>query len=279
MEDISIILISYKSENKIYDFVKKIPKKLKVIIIENSGNYKLKNSIENTYKNVSVYIRQNNGVSAALNFAVKKIKTKYFLQISPDINFKFGELKIYLDYANKLNNNFAAIGPRFLNVKKRSHKQIDEKLEYNKISSIHGSCMFINKKCYEKIGGFDESFFLYFEETDYCFRGKKNNFFTYQINKSTVSTNGRSVQIDNKAEEEDISHLLIWHFIWSKFYFSTKKYGKLFSIIIFLPLLIRIFFKIILYSFVDNKILLKKYKFRLDGLIKSIIGKNSNLRP
>ena len=38
----------------------------------------------------------------ALNFAVQKIKTKYFLQISPDIDFDCKDILIYLDLAKKL---------------------------------------------------------------------------------------------------------------------------------------------------------------------------------
>ena len=37
--------------------------------------------------------------------------------------------------------------------------------------------MFINKEIFEEIGRFDENFFLYFEETDYCYRAKKRIIF------------------------------------------------------------------------------------------------------
>ena len=38
MNEITLVLISYKSENKIYKFIEKTPKDLKIIIIENSNN-------------------------------------------------------------------------------------------------------------------------------------------------------------------------------------------------------------------------------------------------
>ena len=118
-KDITIIIITYKSEKIIYDFVKKIPKNIKTIIIENSQNNKIKENIEQNCENVSVYIKENNGVSSALNFAVEKIETKYFLQISPDIEFNFQDLNIFLNYSKNLNDKFAALGPRFLNVKEK----------------------------------------------------------------------------------------------------------------------------------------------------------------
>ena len=273
----TIILITYKSDVFLFEFIKKIPRNFRVIIIENSNNHKMKKDIEKWYSNIDVYLRENNGVGSALNYAVKRIKTKYFLQISPDINFNFNDILIFTDLAKKLNDKFAAIGPKFLYVKKKSHKQISENAEYDSIDSIHGSCMFINKECYNQIGGFDENYFLYFEETDYCYRGKKLGYKSYQVNKSKVQSRGRSVDLGN--DKEKISNILHWHFIWSNFYFNKKKYGKLISLLIFLPTMIRIIFKISLNKVIKNKKQLNKYKIRYDGLINSIKGNKSSLRP
>ena len=278
MNEITIVIITYKSRGIIYDFIKKIPSIIKIIIIDNSQDYELKKDIEEKYKNISVYLKENNGVSSALNYAVEKIKTKYFLQISPDLEFNFEDLKIFLDFAKTKKKNFAALGPRFLNKKQKSHKQINENLEFGKIDSIHGSCMFVYKYIFFKIGKFDENFFLYFEETQYCYRAKKKGFFSYQINDIKVTTKGRSVDLENE-KNENFSNILIWHFIWSKFYFHKKKYGKLLSLIIFLPLLVRILFKIALYTIIKNKTSTIKYKTRFDGLLKSIKGQKSDLRP
>ena len=278
MNEITIIIISYKSEKIIYNFIENIPSKIKTIIVENSQNYELKKNIEEKYNNISVFIKENNGVSSALNYAVDKINTKYFLQISPDLEFDFGDLNIFLNFAKKNEGKFCALGPRFLKVKEKSHRQIDEKLNFGVIDSIHGSCMFIDKDIFSKIGKFDENFFLYFEETEYCYRAKKKGYFSYQINNIKVMTKGRSVDLENE-KNENFSNILIWHFIWSKFYFSKKRYGNLVSIIIFIPLLLRINFKIVYHKILRNKKTVDKYRYRLDGLLKSIQGKNSTLRP
>ena len=47
-----------------------------------------------------------------------------------------------------------------------------------KIDSIHGSCMFINRDKFLEIGKFDENIFLYFEETEYCYRAKKKGYYS-----------------------------------------------------------------------------------------------------
>ena len=277
MFDTTIILISYKSEKLILNFIKKLPKPIPIIIIDNSNSLLLEDVIKNEYSNLKVFVKNNDGVSSALNFAVERIKTKYFLQISPDIDFDYKDILVYLEFAKKLDNKFAAIGPRFLNVKKKSHKQISDKIEFGSIDSIHGSCMFINKECFNKIGGFDENYFLYFEETDYCYRGKKLGYKSYQINKSKVRSQGRSVDLSDDSDK--ISNILNWHFIWSKFYFNKKKYGKLISLLIFLPIITRIIFRIFLNKLIKDDKQLQKYKIRYDGLINSIKGYKSSLRP
>ena len=166
-----------------------------------------------------------------------------------------------------------------MKVNKKSHKQIKEELDVGTIKAVHGSCMFINKKRFNQIGGFDKNFFLYFEETDYCRRGLSKNLKSYQINKIKVKSRGRSVSIKSKIEQRKLANILIWHFIWSKFYFTKKKYGTLLSIVIFLPIIIRAVIKIWIYKLIDDKQSVEKYRYRLNGLIRSIKGKRSSLRP
>ena len=58
---------------------------------------------------------------------------------------------------------------------------------------LSGACMFFLKKNYDLIGGFDDNFFLYFEENDFCKRSIKF-YKNYQINKIKLHHNaGNSV--------------------------------------------------------------------------------------
>ena len=276
---LTIILIAYKSEKIINAFVKKIPNNIKVIIVENSNNLLLKKKVEKKYRNIKVYIKKNEGVGASINYAVKKIKTEFFIQISPDIQFNYKDIDKFIEVAKKLNNKFSALGPRFLNVNSKSHRQINRNLKIGSIDSIHGSFMFINKKRFKEIGGFDNKFFLYFEETDYCKRAFNKGLKAYQINEIKVKTKGRSVLINNKKEKKELNNVLIWHFIWSKYYFTKKNHGMMISLLVFFPIMIRIIFKIIFYQTINEKELIKKYKYRFSGLMNSIRGKKSSLRP
>ena len=62
---------------------------------------------------------------------------------------------------------------------------------------ISGACMFFKKKTFDLLGGFDEFFFLYFEESDFCLRAHKI-YKNYQINTIKVKHNvGTSVEAKN----------------------------------------------------------------------------------
>ena len=276
-KEITIVIVSYKSREKVIHFAKKIPKKFKVIIIDNSKDLSLKKKLE-LFKNIKVFLRENNGVSSAINFAVKKINTKYFFQISPDLEFNFNKLIFFYNEAIKMNNKFSAIGPRYINVNKKSHKQSNINKRVGYVEAIHGSAMFINKQNFNNIGGFDENFFLYFEENEFCKRGKKNGFYAYQLNDIEIKKLGETVEFNNNKKKQALSNLLSWHFVWSKYYFYKKYNGKIFSIIYFQPLLIRSILKFIFYYFFKNQNEFEKYKFRIKGLWTSITNKKSYLR-
>ena len=276
MFDTTIILISYKSEKLILNFIKKLPKLIPIIIIDNSNSFLLEDVIKKEYSNLEIFVKKNDGVSSALNYAVDKTKTKYFLQISPDINFDYNDILIYLDLAKKLNNRFAAIGPRFLDIKKKSHKQILESVDYDTIDSIHGSCMFINKECFNKIGRFDENYFLYFEETDFFTRCIKKNKKIYLYEKFEVK-HGGSISINMKYKN-DFYIFKSWHYCWSKFYYYRKHFNYLVGLSKTFPNLKRSIFGMIKNLILRNSLNFKLNNAEFRGLIKSYLLMKSKHR-
>ena len=91
--------------------------------------------------------------------------------------------------------------------------------------------------------------------------------------------NLKDLKIKNKKLRENWQYLLRWHFIWSKYYYYKKRFGKIKSLIIFIPLMVRTNIKIIFNKLLNNKEKIEKYTTRLDGLMTSIKGKKSSLRP
>ena len=272
--NLTVVLISHKSKKKVLKFIENFSEKISVIVIENSADYTIKEDLNKIKKNIKLIFSENNGYGSAINLARKSVNTDYFIVFNPDV-YDVSEdiLKKFLDMGKKLNDEYACIGPRYINISKKTLIQSNENKEIDTLPSISGASMFFNKKNFDLLNGFDENFFLYFEETDYCLRAKKKGLKSYQINSIKLNHDvGTSTTITNEEEEKRLNYLHNWHFIWSKFYFFKKNYGFLISIIYFLPTLIRTNIKIIYFRILSKHKKRMKYQIRYNGLISSIKG-------
>ena len=278
-KDISILILSHKSKNLVINLIKKLCNKFPVIVIDNSGDLELERKLNTEYPSVIYHSIDNNGYGAAINFGNNFIKTKYFLILNPDIEDIDEKKIIYFEKAaSKLNDEFSVLGPRYTNLDIKSIKQSNENIEIANWKFISGACMFVKNETFKLLNGFDENFFLYFEESDYCLRAYKINK-NYQINNIKIRHNvGTSVNTESVAEKEKLNYLYNWHFLWSKFYYFKKHYGFLVSMIYFLPILFRTNIKIIYFRILSKDKKMKKYKIRNDALLSSIKGEKSYKR-
>ena len=280
-KSITVVIISHRSNELVKNFIKNFPNYINILVIDNSNDFELKKKIQN-FNNVKIKYTKNKGYGAAINFARKQIKTKYFFILSPDIKIISDNLIGLFQKKIKALGKFATIGPRFLNVVNKSHKQSNKNKEIEEIDFIHGSAMLFTTAIFDKIGGFDENFFLFFEETDFCKRSRKMGYKIYQINSAKIKhPKGKRagvVKSKNIKEFKKLQNFYGWHFMWSKFYYYQKHYSFLFAMIYFLPILIRIKIKIYFYKIFYNKENLDKYTARFSGLLNSMTKKKSSLR-
>ncbi len=278
-KDITILVLSHKSKNLVTNLIKKFYNKFPIIVVDNSDDLELKRMLNAEFPRVIYFSIENNGYGAAINFGSNFIKTKYFLILNPDIEDIDEKKVIYFEkVASKLNDEFSVLGPRYTNLDIKSIKQSNENIEIAKWKFISGACMFVKYETFKLLSGFDENFFLYFEESDYCLRAYKINK-NYQINNIKIKHNvGTSVNTKNIAEKEKLNNLYNWHFVWSKFYYFKKHYGFLISILYFLPILFRTNIKIIYFRILSKHENMKKYKIRNDALLSSIKGEKSYKR-
>ncbi len=278
LNKISIVLVCYNSSFKLKKFIQKIPSETKIYIIDNSKDYSLNKKFKNK-KNIKIYFKKNDGYGSSINFASKKIKTPYFLVVQPDVSgIRKSSLIKFYKYAKKMKDKFSVIGPHFLNASKSGHFQTNLKYKIKKIHNVHGSTMFFNKKIFNRNKGFDKNIFLYWEETDYSKRASKNGYNAYQLNIVKVKhEKGKAVKTSNPKDIEKLENLYTWHFIWSKYYYFNKHYGKLLSLIYFTPILIRILFRMFFYKLIKSK-RFTKYYCRWDALKSSILNKKSLMR-
>lgn len=58
--------------------------------------------------------------------------------------------------------------------------------EVAEVKAVSGSCMFIRREVYEQIGGLDEQFFAYQEDSDYCMRARQSGWKVMYVPLSSI---------------------------------------------------------------------------------------------
>ena len=88
LENLTFIIVTFKSEHIIHNCIKSLPEKSKIIVIENSNDIKLKDDLERAYQDIKVIIQDNTGMGSANNKGINLCQTDYAFVINPDVNFQ-----------------------------------------------------------------------------------------------------------------------------------------------------------------------------------------------
>ena len=275
--DITIVITSFKSGKIIKNCLNSIDSQCKVIVIENSSDFKFKENIENEFQNVECILTgENLGYGKANNIGLKKVKTKYALILNPDTRLHSSTLKNFIQTTKQI-SNFAILAP-YIQEKKDKNKKINfENTNPILVKNVKGFAMFLNLSEFKEVGFFDESFFIYFEEIDLCKRLTNYNKKIYLSSAIEIDHTGGKSHDETINKEMELSRN--WHWMWSTFNYHKKYKGFFVSLLIISPKLFSAIFKIILYLLLMNKEKKEIYYCRYSGLINALLGKSSWYRP
>ena len=273
---ISIIVILYNSGTHLDKCLSSLIKSLnnshgieyEIIFINNDSiSYK---DIILKYFSEFIYVDNNfnYGFSKSLNLGVRKSIGSHILALNPDIEVN-GLLVKNIFNTFELSDDIGIVGGKVLNIdgtfQESSRRRIptftniiqrllykfnlmkNNKYNYseyssnerNYIESISGCCMMFTRKLYDKISGFDERFFLYFEDTDFCKRAIENNYkVVYNPDVSLNHFKGGSTKFSNYFNVQ-------FHFYCSMVKFFNK-HSNLYKKIIFIITILLSFIYILL---------------------------------
>ena len=280
ISEVTVIMVSFYSQNLIEKTINFINKEIKIIVVENSNSLPCKEFLEKKYSNVKVILsKENLGNGAGINSGIKNANTKYAFYIDIDTEIQKNTIINLLEEANKT-DDFALLAPLVENYNyKKTDYYEDEKLEdsnQRRMNFVPGCAMFFNINKIEQIGLFDENFFLFFEENDIYMRCHKNNLKIYLIKSAKIIHTGEK-SVDKKFNE-NVELIRNWHLMWSKFYFYKKHFNIFIAYKNTFGHLVSGLIKLLFYRFLSKKNYLK-YKFRVSGLINSYMGKKAWKRP
>ena len=285
-QNLSIIIVTYKSDMVIHNCIKSIEKDIKIIVVENSDNSQFKEELESAYVNVSCVLTSKNlGMGAGNNIGIKKVKTDFVLILNPDVILEASTIN-ELILASKKITNFAILAPISTDINHPNYILLKNKKIWNedeslfKVKSVDGFAMLLNKKRLDKVmtnNYFDENFFMYLENDDLCKRINQINEDIYIVLNSRIKhLGGKGV---NEKHKDEIELSRNWHWIWSKFYFNKKHFGYSKAFLDGLPKFISSLIKYFFYLLIKDKIKKRIYLNRASGFFNAAKNNPSWYRP
>lgn len=166
---ITIVIVDYKSTKQSNQLAQKLKNKnIKVIIVDNNkinrgfskgANLGIKKGLEIGSDKILLL---NPDVKIASSQIITLAESSFDV-VSPILSFQRSNSKVF-DYGGKVN---------FLLGRPVHQENAKPK---NAIDFVSGASMMVDKKLFEKIGFFDEKFFMYFEDVDFCLRAKQSGY-------------------------------------------------------------------------------------------------------
>jgi len=271
---ITFVIVSYRSIDIIENCIRSINSNIKIIIIENSNDAKLKDYLEKKYSNVELFVANSNlGYGKANNFGITKVKTQYAFILNPDAYLDQNTLQELSKVENFLKEDFFIMAP---NLNEYNNNLIDSSnKDFIQVDSVKGFAMLLNLKKINFNEIFDEKIFLFLEEIDLCKRIKNIGGKIYLAKKSVVYHLGKKSSEDNFSVELCRN----WHWMWALYYYNKKHFGKLTAFKTTVNRLLLSLIKITLSVIFMRKRSFLLYKYRIYGLLNAYLGKSSWLRP
>jgi O-antigen biosynthesis protein len=238
MFDISIIIVNYNVRDILDTCIASIYQsnasrfKIEIFVVDNNSIDGSVDLIKNKYPEVNLISNDVNlGFSKANNIALKKVQGKYVLILNPDTVLEEGTFDKLISFCES-NNSIGAVTskllrangkldsackrsfptlsvalPRILGLSKIFPKSklfgkynlsyLDENKTYE-VDAVCGAFMFIPKFVFDKVGLFDEDYFMYGEDLDLCYRIKKIGLkIFYYPDVKTIHLKGESTRKTN----------------------------------------------------------------------------------
>ena len=223
--DISIIIVSYNVKEFLHQCLLSVEKAInkisaEIFVVDNNSIDGTCELIRSKFPNIKLIANSKNlGFGKANNLALQKAQGKYTLFLNPDTILQEDTLEVMLDYL-ETNLEVGLAGCKILNsdgtlqlASRRSFPSPSTALpkllglskifpknklcgKYNltylnpdesySVDAVSGSFMFSRTKLLKELGGFDETFFMYGEDLDLCYRIKKKKIEIHYVAKTTI---------------------------------------------------------------------------------------------
>ncbi|MBN2615544.1 MAG: glycosyltransferase family 2 protein [Bacteroidales bacterium] len=264
---VSIIIVNFNSEEYLPGCLDSIANQVRnieyeIIIVDNASQPSSIQFVRDNYSEVRLIINDKNlGFGAANNRGAKEARGKYLFFLNPDtllldnaalrfyqfleeekpeavacggslISSEGHPITSYGNFPSLLQEVgdmgfrrfFQSYYDRYLSIGKKA----DELQTPIRVPYITGADIFVRKQVFFEVGGFDENFFLYYEETDLFYRLHQKGLVSFLLpDVKIIHLEGPALMKENKLNLEK------WP-VWeqSKYYYYRKHKGIIVSLLV-----------------------------------------------
>ena len=271
MSDVSIIIVSWNTKEFLLPCIKLVLEKERailreIIVIDNGSRDGSASEVKRVFPSIHLIENEKNlGFAKAVNQGLREASGRHVLFLNPDTRVKDGTFESLMSFMDSHPNagivgaqlfnsdgskqnsiaNFPSLATELLN------KSLLRWLFPNKfpgkgrnysgpieVDSVIGACMMVRQDAIKETGLLDEDYFLFLEETDWCWRMKKAGWKIYHLPQADV------YHFQGKSAEKEKKRARVEYFR-SRYHFFKKNRGNLQWFILLVGLLIRLGFELL----------------------------------
>lgn len=270
MVDLSVIILSYKSKEHLEVLLpsiwaSKTGYSYEVIVVDNDsqdGTWEWLVSNFHGRENLILMPNKNNGFAAGNNLGIKRASGRYILLLNPDTKVGPETFEVMLDFMEtrpevgisgcklikadgsldlacrrRFPNPWNSFARLFLkNNQDYNYTDVPEDQEHE-VDSVVGAFLLVRRSVINKIGLLDESFFMYGEDLDWCWRCKEAGFRVWYYPKTTISHYKGASSKKEPFKMLKAFHDAMWTFYRKHYY---EKYPVVFSWLVCLGIYCRL---------------------------------------
>lgn len=215
--DISIVIVSWNVQeylrrclNSLRADIDQILKN-EIIVVDN-------NSIDDTIAMLTrqfpevklIHNKHNLGFARANNQGIEISQGKFVMLLNPDTEVKKGCISTLISFLQS-HDRVGVVGPRLLNLDGtvqasglnfpslanslsgyfRLRREVTGAYFVHasqpiKVNALVGACLLVRREVIDQVGGFDEDYFMYVEEADWCYRIRNRGWHIYYVPEAQV---------------------------------------------------------------------------------------------
>jgi GT2 family glycosyltransferase len=199
--DVAVVVVTYDALPWIEQCLESVAGE-EVVVVDNGSRDGTADFVRGRYPDLRVVEAENRGLGASWNIGIRETRSRYVLLLNADAWLLGDALARLVAFADA-RGRAAVVGPRLLNQDGTLQRSVRgfptlwrlateylflRKLapgtsalnafyvggfdhdEAREVEVVMGACMLVRRAAIEEVGALDEDFFLFSEETDWCYR-------------------------------------------------------------------------------------------------------------